>query len=46
MASSQINFDLYQDEIYNCIFKDDVIINNIILFLWDEKQINVISKII
>ena len=40
MPRPRIDLDLYRDEIYYHIFEDDAIINNIILFLRDEKQVN------
>ena len=46
MAPSRINLDLYQDEIYSRIFEDGATMNDIALFLRDEKQVNVTSKTI
>ena len=41
MPRLRINFNLYRDEIYDRIFEDNTILDNIILFLRDEKQINI-----
>ena len=37
MPRPRIDLDLYRDEIYNRIFEDGAIMNNIALFLRDEK---------
>ena len=37
MPRPRIDLDRYKDEIYNLIFKNRIIIDNIALFLRDEK---------
>ena len=41
MPRSRIDLDLYRDEIYDRIFEDGAIMDDIILFLRDEKQVNI-----
>ena len=41
MPRPQIELDCYQDEIYNLIFEDHATMNDIALFLWEEKGVKV-----
>jgi hypothetical protein len=44
MPRPRIDLDLYRDEIYTCIFEDDATMDDIVLFLRNEKQVNITSK--
>jgi hypothetical protein len=46
MAPSRIDLDRYKDEIYSRIFEDGATMDDIALFLRNEKQVNVNPKTI